>query len=396
MSGKRKKDLWRYTAGEKGVNRVTVYERRDSPVIQIEWWDDTGRNQKSLRTAIGEPVTDRDLAIKICERAAAAQKAKRNRRAAALLGLKESAGGGGHTLQELTDRLWAVRSPSWSQKYTQNQQTQRDFWLEKLGPETELLEITPAVVEGVVQQASAERGWSTRTQQAYLRFVVDAMHFARKKLRWIGEQDDLAGAVDLPKPKGRLPSYTTEEVVKLLDASKEMDPRLWAAAEIAFGTGRRVSAVLALAVDDVGEDGRTVRFDAETDKAGQHGLAVLPETAQEALQALLDEPAVLRTGYLFPNFLDPERADGPIGYRSALNWLREAEEAAGIPHVKRRGWHALKKAFATLVTDRRAASRQSGTLESTLQRHYENEVPGMREAVAEEIERARRQAEEAS
>lgn len=56
---------WRYRTGRKAHNRVTVYERPDGASIYIQWWEDGERHQKNLRTILGQPVTDRMLAVRI-------------------------------------------------------------------------------------------------------------------------------------------------------------------------------------------------------------------------------------------------------------------------------------------------------------------------------------------
>lgn len=70
---------------------MRVYERPDSPVIQIEWrdpWTDfqgqrhVGRVQLSLSTVTGDPVTDKTLARDIAEAVATARERKANQRAA--------------------------------------------------------------------------------------------------------------------------------------------------------------------------------------------------------------------------------------------------------------------------------------------------------------------------
>ena len=62
----------RIKAGVRGLNRVTVFTRRDSPCWYIEWWED-GENGKrervirSLATVYGKPVLEEEQARMICE-----------------------------------------------------------------------------------------------------------------------------------------------------------------------------------------------------------------------------------------------------------------------------------------------------------------------------------------
>jgi integrase len=55
---------------------------------------------------------------------------------------------------------------------------------------------------------------------------------------------------------------------------------------------------------------------------------------------------MLRIGdaWIFPEPNDPTKACD----RDAFSrWWEEAERAAGIPHVTRRGWHSLRRTFAS-------------------------------------------------
>lgn len=56
----RKPTLWRHVTGERGINRVRVYERRPGGPLSIEWYDRNGRHQKSLTNLTGEPLLGSD------------------------------------------------------------------------------------------------------------------------------------------------------------------------------------------------------------------------------------------------------------------------------------------------------------------------------------------------
>lgn len=48
--------------------------------------------------------------------------------------------------------------------------------------------------------------------------------------------------------------------------------------------------------------------------------------------------------YLFP---DPVNPDRPLTKDRAMKWLLRAEELAGVEHTPRRGWHGLRRRWAT-------------------------------------------------
>ncbi|MGH9891217.1 MAG: tyrosine-type recombinase/integrase [bacterium] len=62
------------------------------------------------------------------------------------------------------------------------------------------------------------------------------------------------------------------------------------------------------------------------------------------LRVLAARPAV-GSGFLFPAPCTPGKA---VDRRLVSRWLREAEKAAGIEHVKGLGFHGLRRRWATL------------------------------------------------
>ena len=67
--------------------------------------------------------------------------------------------------------------------------------------------------------------------------------------------------------------------------------------------------------------------------------------------------------------------------------MREAERLAGVEHIERRGWHGLKRLYATLSQGMPGADLQSGTLASTLSGHYRQDVLEPKRQVAQALAR---------
>ena len=55
---------------------------------------------------------------------------------------------------------------------------------------------------------------------------------------------------------------------------------------------------------------------------------------------------VIGDGWIFPSPMD---ADRPISRHLVRDWWKDLERAAGIAHVSGRGWHGLRRRFATDV-----------------------------------------------
>lgn len=359
---------------------MRVYERRKDGPLHVEY---TGAERQTLANLEDVPITDKDLAVKIANRLSErlAEGAKRQA-ARAVLGLAES-----RTLEELTHRYHKDLTESWSASHRRHQEALRDWWKARLGPGTIIYQVTEADVEREVRKGAKARDWSPRTEQKYLRYIMALFRYAHRKLRWIKEEHSLSG-IEVPTPSRGGPSYSREELVRrMLPAAPGVDTRVSAALEVAYDTQARSKAILHLQVDDL--DGFELTFRALHDKAGKQRVAVLSPSARRALERLIEERQPTR--WLFEE--DGKR----MSYDHLLALLREVEEAAGVPYVKGRGWHAVKRRAVTdarqAVGDMGAVSKQSGTLTSTLERVYEQDDMAPKQAVASAMEGLRRASE---
>lgn len=315
----------------------------------------------------------------------------------AVLGLAER-----HTLEELFEQIWAVKYDDWDDEYQTDQECYRDFWYEHLGRDTTLRSVNPADVEKAVNTTAQGRDWSKGTRRHYLDFIKSSFNYARDKLKWITSQHDLT-PIDLPDPDPQQPAYSEDELFAVIQAAAGIDLRLYALALIAYVTLRRRGAILETRSDAIeerilyGERRTVLLFPGETDKSGNTAYAVLPERVAAVLQVLVNNPAVQATGLLFvrgsladPN--PPERKRRPLAGETILEWWHKAEKAAGVPWVKGRGIHGIKRTVTTIAEERMgsltAASHQSGTDEETLRKVYLHDNPGPKCALADALEAA--------
>lgn len=340
--------LWSFKCGKKGVSRVRVYERANSPCIYVEWHRNGKRLQRVLRSKPdNDPVTNRADARRIALAMSAEMERERNRNATMqFLGLTD------HTVGALLKAMHAGRAPKWSASHKRDQERYRDFWMHHLGPKTKLTDVNAALVESIAQRESD--GWSPATHRHYLRYIRAAFRYAERKLKWIGPRHNLS-AVDLPSPKSQSKPYSLAEVRKLLPALEKVSPRAGWIGHVLFQTGRRLTATRTLPAECIEvRDGYTVlHYPSETDKAKQSG----------------DVPVVGRA-----HELSREIADwSPVSMEQAQAWLVEAEKIAKVPHVKGRLWHAFKRRWATESRGLVSRDKMAGTLEQTLRHIYEQD-----------------------
>ncbi|MGK7312542.1 MAG: tyrosine-type recombinase/integrase [Candidatus Longimicrobiales bacterium M2_2A_002] len=162
------------------------------------------------------------------------------------------------------------------------------------------------------------------------------------------------------------PRISEDRYRKLLAVADEVDPegRFRTLLVLAWHTGRRITAMTHLRASDVlltkdamrnalAEAGRgdealkvwkaAIRWRAEHDKMGQETFAPIGPKVVNALTGYMRKSARVGDAWLFPMPTDPER---PADKQVAGYWLRRGEKAAELPHIRRGGWHAFRRAWA--------------------------------------------------
>jgi hypothetical protein len=391
-AGRGKGRLWSYIVGERGINRIRVYERRPDGPIWVEWFDRAGRHQRTLTSAAGVPIMDRDAAKRLAEKMAVAQREKREKRALReLLGLREE-----RTLGELLAAYHdSTRAAEWSDGHRRGQESARKFWLRSLGENFRLCDINADRVRKEVREESARKGWSEKSQTRMLHYMKEVLKYAHEQLRWISSDETLSG-LKVSKARGESLSYTLEEVARILDAAAQVDLRIAGICWVAALTGRRSGAIRTLHTDaysstTVGD--RTygvLQFPAKTDKARRAGRVVLPRSAAVHVERLLEQPRVRSSSCLFPSGdLSKVAPAVPVSEDWVVDTMRRVEAAAGVEQVKRRAVHALKRRWATeaMRIDPYAAERSAGTDLSMLKDTYMQDEDAPKASLADELER---------
>lgn len=389
-------DTWSWSTGERGVNRVRIYERKPGGPLQIEWHPDGGKMRKSLRALVGKPVYDKEVAKTFATEMSARLRRKSGPNIDPLqaLGLGTS-----RTLKEAWDQYIATRKSRWADSYRTDQNRYRAFWFKALGADIRLTDIAPAAMERAVNEAAEERDWSDNTVYHYLNVLKSVLNFAARDLRWMPES--ALPALDLPDidPEGH--AYEPRELAALLKETLQLDLRLGVMAHIGCTTLRRLGAIRKLELKNLGAreiDGDVVpviRFPGETDKRGKTSEAVLPPSTAKLVRRLAEKPAVQATGYLFVRAdLDdsdpPEHKRKPLHDRTVNEWWHKAEAAAGVEWVDGRAFHGIKRIGATvsshLTGGLAAAAQQSGTDAGTLRDVYVKSYPEQKRELAERLE----------
>ena len=190
---------------------------------------------------------------------------------------------------------------------------------------------------------------SDRTVEFDLRFLIAVLNWASKSRDENGklllDSNPLRG---LKTPKEKNPTrvvLSDEEYGALLGVSRRVDWRFHVALVLAHETGHRIGAIRHLRWADIDFEDRTIVWRAEHEKTGYEHVTPMTD---EAIVAL--EEAAQRG--------DPDAGDSPVlpaprdasrcaGISAIRYWWDSAQVLAGLEPRRGRGWHSLRRKFAS-------------------------------------------------
>ncbi|MDE2795979.1 MAG: site-specific integrase, partial [Gemmatimonadota bacterium] len=196
------------------------------------------------------------------------------------------------------------------------------------------------------------RAVSDRTIKRDLRFLLAVLNWAARSRDEAGglllDSNPLKG---LRVPRQKNPTrvaLSQAEYDALLRVSAEIDWRFRVALVAAHETGHRIGAIRQLRWSDVDMGAGVIRWRAEHEKSGfEHRTPVTAETIGVPEEARKENR---RTGDapVLPAPRDPARS---ISYAVARYWWERAEGLAGLDRKPGRGWHSLRRKFASDLMD---------------------------------------------
>lgn len=348
MARQRRKP-WSYSAGKNKTrtepsSKVRVYHRPDVPgrIYMTRSWIVTASGRPE-EIALPEGTTAQG-AEALCDATAAERKL-------AILKGRTLGQAAPISVAEVLERYHAwLESQDRSSKTLEDKVLCRKFWLSTLGGELAITVTTADVVRiSALARKRADR--STRWDRKRIEYLRAAMRWAYEDARLI-DSYPLRG-LKLPEysPDTRSLVYTPAEAVRLATPHPDVDWRVTLAASIICDTGRRISAVLQIRLEDLVEiEGRLhIVFRKEFDKGRRS--ATVPVSAATAAQIAeaRELSEVYESGCLIPEgrigYEDP--VDAPFNKDAATKALHRAESKLEIPTVPGRGWHGLKRRHVT-------------------------------------------------
>ena len=345
MMARTKRSRRSYGAGEWGRNRVRVFPDPKTGRYQIEWRENGRRLTKSLGHR--DWMRAKRQADEVAAGFAVHQPNSKAESEPEPL-----------TLERLLDIYREEVTPTKAETSQRSDRAAARMFLQFLGRDRRPETLSQRDWDRFIRARRAGRvGPSGRpvsdaTLEHDLKFLIAVFNWAARSKdergRLLLDRNPLKG---LKMPTEKNPTrvvLSEEEYQALLGVSRRVDWRFHVALVLAHETGHRIGAIRHLRWTDIDLEGGVVRWRAEHEKTGYEHCT--PATA-EALAALEEaqgrNPGAGDTPVL-PASTDASRCAG----RSIVRyWWNRAEKLAGLEPQRGRGWHSLRRKFASDLMD---------------------------------------------
>ena len=334
-----------YGAGEWGRNRVRVFPDPKTGLYQLEWRD----NGRRLTRSLGHREWVR--AKRQADEFAAGY-------AGPDLNGKAEAEPEPLTLGGLFDIYGEEVTPTKGAHSRGHDRAAMHMFLRFFGRNRDPATLSQRDWDGFIRERRAGRigpsgrPVSDRSVEYDLKFLIAVLNWAARSRdergRLLLDRNPLRG---LRTPTEKNPTrvvLSEDEYRALLKVAGRVEWRFRVALVLAHETGHRIGAIRQLRWPDIDFEGRTILWRAEQDKSGHEH--VTPVTA-EALAAL--EEARRRnpgTGEA-PVLPAPRNPLACLGAARLHVWWSKAQILAGLEPKAGRGWHSLRRKFASDLMD---------------------------------------------
>ncbi len=335
--------IWRYSAGEKGRNRVRVFDRGARGI-----YCDYQFNGKRIREPLN--TTDRERAKELAERIATSLRSREPRPSERL------------SLEKLFDMYEAEVTPGKSASKRAHDRRAHSLFLAFFGRGRDPVSLSRRDWDrfvaarrcGTIRPAGAigQRAVGNRIIEYDLKQLLAVMNWATVASDESGQrllaENPLRG---FPIPTERNPKRAVmpdELFQEALAIAPRVHSTLPGMLTVARETGHRIGSIRLLRWSDVDLEGGRVTWRAENDKEGRTHTTPLSKNALEAFRSVRRAQAFSRSEWVFPS---PQDATKPCSRHIVRDWWERMAKLAKLPTGQRLGWHALRRAFATSLRD---------------------------------------------
>ncbi len=342
-TSKRPKRGRSYITGEKGTNRVRLHAHPRNGTLMLEFRDEEGTKKRvSLRHS--DFTRGKEAADSL-----AAELRKEGPRVVEL------------TLKALFDNYEREVTPTKGESAQDHDRRARKLYEACWGSGAKLKELDRRDWDRFIQQRRSgalrplggtrkKKGVRDRVIEYDLKFLLAVCNWAevvRVAARPLLERNPFKRFPIPSESNPDRPITTEEEFGKLKEAARALGPDVELYLLLIHDTGHRCSAVGRLRWSDVDvTDPKkpTLRWRPEHDKIGlDHTVPISAEAAGGLAQARR-RSARIGDGWVFES---PTEPNVPIRRDLLRDWWQKLEKKAGLQRIRRRGWHSLRRKFAT-------------------------------------------------
>jgi len=346
MASPRRSRRWSWTTGEKGKNRVRVFDR-GSRGIFLDTFVRDPLSGTATRKRISLGTVDRGFARQKAEELAATLRISGRSQAPAL------------TVGALFDNYEAHVTPSKGVSTRKHDGRALELFRRYLGAKRAVESLDRRDWDGFIRDRRAGRlrpagveepkVVKNRAVEQDLRLLLAVFHWAMVVRDTDGKRllanNPFAGFTVSHEENPRRPIITHHEFEQLLAAAPTVSPTMGTLLVVANTTGHRINSTRLLRWSDIDFQTNTVRWRGEQDKIGHEHVTPMVEAARFALLKHRLRSVVPDAGsWVFPAPSDPNQ---PLSRHLARDWWERNEAAAGIARIPGRGWHSLRRKFAT-------------------------------------------------
>ncbi len=386
MMARTKRSRRSYGAGEWGRNRVRIFPDPKTGLFQIEWRENGRRLTRSLK--------HRDW-----------RRAKRQADQFAA-GFIDAPNGKAEakpeplTLEKLFEIYGEEVTPTKGAHSRGHDRAAMHMFLRLFGRNRNPATLSQRDWDRFIRERRAGRigpsgrPVSDRTVEYDLKFLIAVLNWAAKSRdeqgRLLLDRNPLKG---LRTPTEKNPNRVVlaeEEYRALVKASRRVDWRFRIALVLAHETGHRIGAIRQLRWLDIDFEGGTVLWRAEHDKSGYEHITPVTD---EALDALKEVRAMNPGTGDAPVLPAPKNPRAAVGAARLHAWWQKAQILAGLEPKPGRGWHSLRRKFASDLMDQplKVLCQLGGwKTAKTVLRCYQRADEGQLRKALEDRRRARR------
>lgn len=335
---KTKHDRLPYVTGEKGVNRVRLYAHFKTGILWLDC-----RAPERIRQSLGHRDVTRG-------KQAAEQ-------LAAALRTKEAPRSPDVTLKTLFDMYEREVTPTKSPGKQAHDRRTRALFERCWGSTTKVKDLDRRDWDRfIVQRRSGalrppggyhSGGVRDRQIELDLRFMLAVIHWGegvRERGHVLVVRNPFFGLAVPSELNPQRPRLNDGEYGRLQESARVLGPSVELFLVLAHETGHRSNAIRQLQWSDVDFELADVRWRAETDKTGREHVTPLSPTAMRALCAERQRVPTVGHVWIFPAPGTPGEA---VSRHLVRDWWRKLERRAGLPPERGRGWHSVRRKFAS-------------------------------------------------